>query len=97
MKKDGEAAISTILLVMLFFGACMGAMAIGVVLSDRALQGSCGGAGEALAAAMEKFLSRHLGGRFQEDVPTKVAQRLEEITVDVASVEAPAADVAIAD
>lgn len=51
MKKDEGAVISTILLVMLFFGACMGAMAIGVVLSDRALQGSCGGAGEALAEA----------------------------------------------
>ncbi|TNE89899.1 MAG: hypothetical protein EP330_10030 [Deltaproteobacteria bacterium] len=40
--------MAQMLLVMLFFAACMGAMAIGVVVSNRELQSSCGGAGEAL-------------------------------------------------
>ena len=46
-----EARLTQILLVMLFFAACMGAMAIGVVVSNRELKGSCGGAGEALHEA----------------------------------------------
>ncbi|HSK09182.1 MAG TPA: S9 family peptidase [Vicinamibacterales bacterium] len=33
-------------------------------------------------AAAEKFLAKHLGGRFQESMPPDVATRLEEITVD---------------
>ncbi|WP_242338747.1 MULTISPECIES: S9 family peptidase [Anaeromyxobacter] len=40
-------------------------------------------------ASAEKFLAKHLGGRFQEDMPPAVAQRLREITVDPASVAAP--------
>lgn len=36
----------------------------------------------AMFAATESFLSRHLGARFQEDMPTDVAARLKEITVD---------------
>ena len=36
----------------------------------------------AMFAASEKFLSKHLGGRFQESMPPAVAKRLEEITVD---------------
>jgi dipeptidyl aminopeptidase/acylaminoacyl peptidase len=40
----------------------------------------------AFVAAMEKFLARHVGGRYQEDMPDDVAQRLEEITVDVSTV-----------
>jgi len=41
---------------------------------------------KALAVAMEKFLAKHLGGRFQEDVREETQQRLDEITVDVQSV-----------
>ena len=36
----------------------------------------------AMYAASEKFLARHLGGRFQESMSPAVAQRLQEITVD---------------
>ncbi|MEZ4388845.1 MAG: S9 family peptidase [Candidatus Krumholzibacteriia bacterium] len=42
---------------------------------------------KALAVAMEKFLSKHLGGRYQEDVRPDTQQRLDEITVDVSTVE----------
>jgi hypothetical protein len=36
----------------------------------------------AMYAATEKFLARHLGGRFQEEMPADVGSRLKEITVD---------------
>ena len=36
----------------------------------------------AMIATAEKFLAKHLGGRFQESVTPEVAQRLKEITVD---------------
>jgi dipeptidyl aminopeptidase/acylaminoacyl peptidase len=36
----------------------------------------------AMIAAAEKFLAKHLGGRFQESMTPEVAQRLKEITVD---------------
>jgi len=36
----------------------------------------------ALYASAEKFLAKHLGGRFQEEMPPEVATRLKEITVD---------------
>ena len=36
----------------------------------------------AMVAAAEKFLAKHLGGRFQESMTPEVAQRLKEITVD---------------
>lgn len=36
----------------------------------------------AMLAAAEKFLSKHLGGRFQESMKPEVATRLAEITVD---------------
>ncbi|HEY0263147.1 MAG TPA: prolyl oligopeptidase family serine peptidase, partial [Granulicella sp.] len=36
----------------------------------------------AMIAAMEKFLATQLHGRYQEDVPEDIAQRLAEITVD---------------
>jgi dipeptidyl aminopeptidase/acylaminoacyl peptidase len=42
---------------------------------------------KALAVAMEKFLSEQLGGRYQEDVRPDTQQRLDEITVDVSTVE----------
>jgi dipeptidyl aminopeptidase/acylaminoacyl peptidase len=41
----------------------------------------------AFIAAMEKFLAEHVGGRYQETMTDEVAQRLEEITVDVSTVE----------
>lgn len=43
----------------------------------------------AMIAAAEKFLAKHLGGRFQENATPEVAQRLKEITVDVKTVEKP--------
>jgi dipeptidyl aminopeptidase/acylaminoacyl peptidase len=41
----------------------------------------------ALAVAAEKFLAKHLGGRYQEDVPQETAGKLAEITVDINTVE----------
>ncbi len=48
----------------------------------------------AMTVSMEKFFAKHLGGRYQKDVDAETNKRLEEITVDVASVtfEPPAAD-----
>ena len=43
----------------------------------------------ALFAASEKFLARHLGGRFQEEMTPETAARLKEIAVDVKTVELP--------
>ena len=43
----------------------------------------------AFIAAMEKFLARHVGGRYQEDMPENIARRLEEITVDINTVTLP--------
>jgi dipeptidyl aminopeptidase/acylaminoacyl peptidase len=40
-------------------------------------------------AAAEKFLAKHLGGRYQESMTPEVATRLQEITVDVKKVEVP--------
>jgi dipeptidyl aminopeptidase/acylaminoacyl peptidase len=36
----------------------------------------------AMVAAVEPFLAKYLGGRYQEDVPADIAARLKEITVD---------------
>ena len=36
----------------------------------------------AMYAAIEKFLSKHLEGRFQESMTPDVDKRLKEITVD---------------
>ena len=36
----------------------------------------------AMNAAAEKFLAKHLGGRYQESMTPEVAERLKEITVD---------------
>lgn len=41
----------------------------------------------AMLASAEKFLAKHLGGRFQESMKPEVAKRLGEITVDVATVK----------
>ncbi len=40
----------------------------------------------AMIAASEAFFAKHLGGRYQADMPAAVATRLAEITVDPASV-----------
>lgn len=40
----------------------------------------------AMLAAAEKFLAKHLGGRFQDSMSPEVAKRLGEITVDPKSV-----------
>ncbi|MGH7458189.1 MAG: S9 family peptidase [Longimicrobiaceae bacterium] len=40
----------------------------------------------AMIAAIEKFLAEHLGGRYQEEVPAEIRERLESITVDPATV-----------
>jgi hypothetical protein len=37
---------------------------------------------KAMFAAAEKFLAKHLNGRYQESMPDEVAARLKEITVD---------------
>jgi dipeptidyl aminopeptidase/acylaminoacyl peptidase len=39
----------------------------------------------AVLAAAEKFLAKHLGGRYQESMPPNVAERLKVLTVDVKS------------
>jgi dipeptidyl aminopeptidase/acylaminoacyl peptidase len=41
----------------------------------------------AMFATAEKFLAKHLGARFQEEMPADVAARLKEITVDPKSVK----------
>ena len=43
----------------------------------------------AMFATTEKFLAKHLGGRFQETMTPEVTQRLKEITVDVKTVTLP--------
>jgi dipeptidyl aminopeptidase/acylaminoacyl peptidase len=44
----------------------------------------------AMIMAAEKFLAKHLGGRFQEGGTPETIQRLKEITVDVKTVTMPA-------
>ena len=41
----------------------------------------------AMFATAEKFLAKHLGGRYQEDVTDEVSERLAELTVDVSTVK----------
>ena len=43
----------------------------------------------AMFATAEKFLAKHLGGRYQEGATPEVATRLKEITVDVKTVTMP--------
>jgi hypothetical protein len=40
----------------------------------------------AMVSAMEPFLAKYLGGRYQEDVPADVAAKLNEIRVDPGTV-----------
>lgn len=42
-----------------------------------------------LAAAMEKFFAKHLGGRYQKEVSDSIQKRWEELKVNVDSVEMP--------
>ena len=48
----------------------------------------------AMIASSEKFLAKHLGGRYQESMTPAVSKRLSEITVDpkTVSLDAPKAD-----
>jgi hypothetical protein len=39
---------------------------------------------------MEKFLARHIGGRYQESMPPEIQKRFEQLRVDVATVTLPA-------
>ncbi len=48
----------------------------------------------AMLAYAEKFLSTHLGGRYQESMKPEVAERLEKITVDINTVKGPDAETA---
>jgi hypothetical protein len=43
----------------------------------------------AMFATTEKFLAKHLGGRYQESMTPEIATRLKEITVDVNTVTLP--------
>ncbi len=43
----------------------------------------------ALAAAMEKFLAKHLRGRFQEEMSSELTAKLAKLTVDVSTVTLP--------
>ncbi len=45
----------------------------------------------AFIASTEKFLSKHIGGRYQKEMTDEVAERLDEITVDINTVELPEA------
>lgn len=44
----------------------------------------------AMIAAVEKFLAKHVGGRWQESMTPEVEKRLKELTVDPATVKLPA-------
>jgi dipeptidyl aminopeptidase/acylaminoacyl peptidase len=44
----------------------------------------------AVYATMERFFSKHLGGRYQESVPAEVQKRIDALTVDIATVTMPA-------
>ncbi|HKZ77760.1 MAG TPA: alpha/beta fold hydrolase [Pyrinomonadaceae bacterium] len=43
----------------------------------------------AMFATAEKFLAKHVGGRYQEDMTAEVSQRLKDISVDVKTVALP--------
>lgn len=43
----------------------------------------------AYLAASEKFMAKHLGGRYQESMKPDVEKRLKLITVDIKTVEKP--------
>ena len=41
----------------------------------------------AVAAAIERFLARHLQGRYQESISPEVEEKLEALTVDIDTIE----------
>ncbi len=43
----------------------------------------------AMYTAMEHFLAKHIGGRYQKDIREAIKERLDSITVDVSTVELP--------
>ncbi len=43
----------------------------------------------AMFAAMEKFFSQHLGGRYQEDMPADIQEKYDKLMVDVSTVSLP--------
>jgi len=43
----------------------------------------------AFIAVMEAFLSKHLGGRYQKDIPDDLKEIIEKVTVDIQSLEMP--------
>ena len=43
----------------------------------------------AFTVAMEKFLAKHLGGRYQEEVPADLEEHLDAMTIDVDAVALP--------
>lgn len=43
----------------------------------------------AMLAYAEKFLAKHLGGRYQEGMKPEVAKKLQDMTVDIKTVKAP--------
>ncbi len=57
-----------------------------VVATDEGHGFRAPGNRKALAVAMERFLSKQLGGRYQEDVRPETQEVLDEITVDVSTV-----------
>ena len=44
----------------------------------------------AFLSAMEKFLAQHLGGRHQEEIPSRLEKILDKVTVDIAALNMPA-------
>lgn len=52
----------------------------------------------AMFAEIERFLAEHIGGRYQEDMPDDVAERLGTLKVDIATVEySPAEETVLAE
>ncbi len=68
---------------------------VGYMLAENEGHGFAGRENRlAVAAAMERFLAPHLGGRVQEDMPADISSTLAKLTVDVNTVELPETDVA---
>ena len=55
--------MQTFLATLVFFGLAMAAMAVGVIFSNRRLQGSCGGTGDDCECELAK---RKVCSRFKE-------------------------------
>ncbi len=52
---------------VIIFGAAMAAMAVGVIFSDRQLQGSCGGTGEDCSCSAEARQECALAAEYGSD------------------------------